>query len=165
MNYSWMDAACIGLLATVAAVQFLRGTHDFSRVFYEMIFLIAAVVGASRLFRMAAELTKWSPAVCFVAIFLVLGVLGMVFAGLLNAKMAFGLGIFSYVFSLLAGVACGYVLGHIAVRTLLLGFAPTHHDLAQATYRSWMARELLHFRTLHEVLAILRFARYSNVSR
>ena len=43
MIFNWLDYVLIGAVATVAAIQFLRSTKDFSRVLYEALFMVGAV--------------------------------------------------------------------------------------------------------------------------
>jgi hypothetical protein len=160
---NWVDIACLGLVSVVAAVQFLRATRDFSRVLYEAIFLVGAAVLATKLLKPAHALTHVSYPVCFLGVFIIAAALGMVLAVLLNARLAFGFGIFSYLFGLLLGLVCAYAVGHVAIRTPYIAFAHLNPAFHAAVQRSWMARDLLQFRTFIEILALLRNARWLHV--
>jgi hypothetical protein len=163
MQLNWVDCASIGVVAVVAAIQFLRATRDFSRILYETIFFVGAVVLASRLFELVHALTHISYAVSFLALFLTGAALAVVLAALLNTVAGFGFGAFSYVFGLILGVGCGYAVGHVAIRTPYIAFAYKDPQFLDAVRRSWMARDLLYFRTFVELLAILRNARWLNI--
>jgi hypothetical protein len=93
----------------------------------------------------------------------ILVVVGIILAALLDRIVPFGLGIFSYVFGLVFAVACGYALGHLALRTANLAVSPHNLAFASAVRHSLMARDLLYFKTFTEVLAILRFARWKGM--
>jgi len=160
MSFNWVDLASIGIVASVAGIQFLRSTKDFSRILYETILLIGAVAGAALLLRPLRAMTDYSAPLLFGGVGGVLAVVGILLAALVNRQMAFGLGVFGYFFGLLLAIACGYALGHLALRTADLAFAPRHPEFVQAVRRSWMSRDLLYFKTFIEVRTILRFARW-----
>ena len=65
MQFNWLDYVSIGVVATVAAIQFLRSTRDFSRVLYETLFIVGAVVAASLLLRPLGNLTRLSAPLLF----------------------------------------------------------------------------------------------------
>ncbi len=163
MSFNWVDLACIGTVALVAGIQFLRSTKDFSRVFYETVFLVAAVAGAAALLRPLQARTGLAAPLLFGGVGVIFGVVGMLLAAVVNRRMAFGLGIFGYFFGLLLAIACGYAIGHLALRTAVLAFSQRSPEFAQAVKRSWMTRDLLYFKTFIEVRTILRFARWSNI--
>jgi hypothetical protein len=156
VSFNWLDYVLIGLVAIVAAIQLLRSTKDFSRVLYETIFMIGAVVAAARLLRPLGDLTGLSAPLLFGGCGLLLVLMGIILAALCNRFVPFELGIFNYVFGLVLAVACGYALGHLALRTANPGFA-------SAVRHSLMARDLLYFKTLTEILAFLRFVRWKGV--
>lgn len=160
---NWVDIASLSLVSIIAAVQFLRATRDFSRVLYESLFLVGAAVLATRLLKPLHALTHISYPACFLGVFLIAAVLGMLLAALLNTRLAFGFGIFSYLFGLLLGLVSAYAVGHVAIRTPYIAFAHLNPAFHAAVQRSWMARDLLQFRTFVEILAILRNARWLNV--
>jgi len=160
MSSNWVDVACIGTVALVAGIQFLRSTRDFSRVLYETLLLVGAVAVAAALFRPLQAKTGWSEPLVFGGVGAVLGIAGIMLAALLNRSLPFGLGMFNYVFGLLLAIACGYTVGHLALRTAVLAFSHRSPEFAQAVERSWMTRDLLYFRTFIEVRAFLRTARW-----
>jgi hypothetical protein len=160
MSFNWLDIALIGTIATVAGIQFLRSTRDFSRVLYETIFMIAAVAAAAMLLRPLRAMTDFSPSLLFGAVGAFLTMLGIVLAALINRRMSFGLGVFDYFFGLLLAIACGYALGHLALRTADLALSPRYPEFVDAIRRSWVTRDLLYFKTFIEVRAFLRFARW-----
>jgi hypothetical protein len=90
-------------------------------------------------------------------------VVGMILAAVLDRFVSFGLGIFSYVFGLVFAVACGYALGHLALRTANLAVSPHNPAFASAVRHSLMARDLLYFKTVTEILVFLRFVRWKGV--
>jgi hypothetical protein len=90
-------------------------------------------------------------------------VVGMILAAVLDRFVSFGLGIFSYVFGLVFAVACGYALGHLVLRTADLAISPRNAQFAFAVRRSLMARDLLYFKTVTEILVFLRFVRWKGV--
>jgi hypothetical protein len=163
VSFNWVDMASIGIVSVVAAVQFLRGVKDFSRVFYETLLLIAAVVGATQLTRPLHDGLKLPVHLVFGGAGVVLGAAGILLAALVNRKFAFGLGVFNYVMALFLAVACGYALGHLAFRTAYLALAEKDPKFVEAVRRSWMARDLLYFKTFVETRAILRQARWLNL--
>lgn len=163
MRFNWLDYVLIGAVATVAAIQFLRSTKDFSRVLYETLFLVGAVAAASALVRPLGELTKLSAPVLFGCVGGVLSVLGILLAALVNRWMPFGLGVFGYVFGLLLAIACGYALGHLGLRTADMAISPRNHGFDMAVRRSLMARDLLFFKSFIEVQAFLRLVRWKGM--
>jgi len=163
VQLNWLDYALLGLVATVAAVQFLRSTRDFSRVLYETLFTVGAVFAAAHLQRPLEKLTGLAPALAFGSAGVLFVVVGVILAALANHFAPFGLGIFSYVFGLVFAVACGYAFGHLALRTANLAISPRNQEFAAAVRCSLVARDLLYFRTLTEVLAFLRFVRWKGV--
>jgi len=163
VTFNWLDYVLIGAVATVAAIQFLRSTKDFSRVLYETLFVVGAVTAASRLVRPLGNLTGLPAPVLFGGTGVALVVVGIILAALFNRFLPFGLGIFSYVFGLVFAVVCGYALGHLALRTANLAVSPRNPGFAGAVRHSLMARDLLYFRTLTEVLAFMRFVRWKGV--
>jgi hypothetical protein len=163
VRLNWLVYVLIGTVATVAAIQFLRSTKDLSRVLYETLFVVGAVTAASLLLRPLANLTGLPAPLLLGGTGVILIVVGAILAALLDRFVPFGLGIFSYVFGLVFAVACGYALGHLALRTANLAVSPRNPQFAEAVHRSLMARDLLYFRTLTEVLAILRFARWKGM--
>ena len=163
MQFNWLDYVLIGFVATVAAVQFLRSTRDFSRVLYETVLVVAAVAAATALLRPLGELARLSPPLRFGLVGGVLSLCGFLLAALANRLAPFNLGIFNYLFGLVVALACGYALGHLTLRTAHLAVSPHNAAFAAAVRRSLMARDLLYFRTLIEVLAFLRFARWKGM--
>ena len=163
MRFNWLDYVLIGAVATVAAIQFLRSTKDFSRVLYETLFVVGAVTAASLLLRPMGNLTGLPAPLLLGGAGVVLVVAGIILAALLNRFVPFGLGIFNYVFGLVFAVACGYALGHLALRTANLAVSPRNPGFASAVRHSLMARDLLYFKTLTEILAFLRFVRWKGV--
>jgi len=163
VRFNWLDYVLIGAVATVAAIQFLRSTKDFSRVLYETLFVVGAVTAASLLLRPMGNLTGLPAPLLLGGAGVVLVVAGIILAALLNRFVPFGLGIFNYVFGLVFAVACGYALGHLALRTANLAVSPRNPGFASAVRHSLMARDLLYFKTLTEILAFLRFVRWKGV--
>lgn len=163
MQFNWLDYVLIGVVATVAAIQFLRSTRDFSRVLYETLFIVGAVVAASLLVRPLGNLTRLSAPLLFGGGGLLLVVIAILLAALFNAFACFGLGIFDYMFGMVLAVACGYALGHLALRTADMAISPRNAQFADAVRRSLVARDLLRFRTLYEILVFLRFVRWKGM--
>ena len=163
MQFNWLDYVLIGTVATVAAIQFLRSTKDFSRVLYETIFTVGAVVAASVLLRPLKGSTGFSAPLLLGGVGVVLVVLGFLLAAVVNRGMAFDLGVFNYLFGLLLAIACGYALGHLALRTANLAISPRNAQFAIAVRRSLVARDLLYFKTAFEILVFLRFVRSKGV--
>jgi uncharacterized membrane protein required for colicin V production len=160
MRLNWVDWLSLGLVSTVGAVQYLRGVSDFSRVLYEALALVAAVVGASCLHKAVNELSGLPQAMSYALLFLVLGTVGIVVAGLVNRVMAFSMGVFDRILSVLTGVLCGWMVGHVVLRFLL---SIQSRDIHIAIRESWMASQLLYFGAFWELLAMLRIARYHNI--
>jgi hypothetical protein len=163
VRLNWLDYVLIGAVATVAAIQFLRSTNDFSRVLYETIFVVGAVTAASLLLRPLADLTGLSAPLLLGGAGVVLVLVGITLAALINRFLAFGLGIFGYVFGLVFAVAFSYALGHLGLRTADLAISPRNPAFAGAVRHSAMACDLLYFRTFTEVLVFLRFVRWKGV--
>jgi len=163
VSFNWLDYVLIGLVATVTAIQFLRSTKDFSRVLYETLFIVGAVTAASLLLRPLGNLTGLPAPLLLGGAGVTLVVVGMILAAVLDRFVSFGLGIFSYVFGLVFAVACGYALGHLALRTANLAVSPHNPAFASAVRHSLMARDLLYFKTVTEILVFLRFVRWKGV--
>ena len=163
MSFNWLDYVLIGLVATVTAIQFLRSTKDFSRVLYEALFVVGAVTAAALLLRPLGKLTGLPAPLLLGGAGVTLVVVGMILAAVLDRFVSFGLGIFSYVFGLVFAVACGYALGHLVLRTADLAISPRNAQFAFAVRRSLMARDLLYFKTVTEILVFLRFVRWKGV--
>jgi uncharacterized membrane protein required for colicin V production len=163
VSFNWLDYVLIGLVATVSAIQFLRSTKDFSRVLYETLFIVGAVTAASLLLRPLGNLTGLPAPLLLGGAGVTLVVVGMILAAVLDRFVSFGLGIFSYVFGLVFAVACGYALGHLALRTANLAVSPHNPAFASAVRHSLMARDLLYFKTVTEILVFLRFVRWKGV--
>jgi hypothetical protein len=163
VSFNWLDIVLIGTVATVAAVQFLRSARDFSRVLYETIFVVGAVVAATRLLRPLYQLTRLSAPLLYGGAGLLLVVFAIMLAAVLDRIAPFDLGIFNYVFGLALAVACGYALGHLGLRTAHLALSPRNPRFAEAVSRSLVARDLLYFKTAFEVLVFLRFVRWKGV--
>lgn len=163
MRFNWLDYVLIGAVATVAAIQFLRSTRDFSRVLYETLFVVGAVIAAARLLGPLGNLTGLSAPLLFGGCGLLLVLMGLILAALCNRLVPFGLGIFNYVFGLVFAVGCGYALGHLALRTASLAISPSNPGFAAVVRGSLIARDLLYFRTLTEILVFLRFVRWKGV--
>ncbi|GEM_PF-810189 len=160
MQFNWLDYVLIAFVATVVAVQLLRSTRDFSRILYETLFLVVAVVAALRLVQPLKRLTGLGPPVLYGGAGFILIVLGVLLAAFFNRLLPFGLGVFNYVFGLIFAVVCGYALGHLALRTADLAISPRRLQFAEAVHHSLMARDLLYFRTFTEIIAFLRFVRW-----
>ncbi len=163
MRYDWLDWAALGFVATVAGVQLLRAVRDFSRVLYETLFFIGALLLTNRLFIPVQELTHLSYPVSYLLLFLVSAGLAILLAALLNSRVAFGMGAFNYILGLLLAVVCAYTIGHVAIRVPYIAFAHQDRQFFEAVNRSLVARDLLRFRTMVEVLAVLRQARWLNL--
>ncbi len=160
MRLNWVDWLSLGLVSAVGALQYLRGTSDFSRVLYEALALVAAVVGATCLYRAVNELFGIPPATAYAVLFLVLGAVGIVLAGLVNASIPFSMGVFDRILSVLTGLVCGWTVGHVVLRFLLSIESRSIHI---AIRESWMASQLLFFGAFWELLGVLRIARYHNI--
>jgi hypothetical protein len=163
VSFNWLDYVLSGLVATVTAIQFLRSTKDFSRVLYEALFVVGAVTAAALLLRPLGKLTGLPAPLLLGGAGVTLVVVGMILAAVLDRFVSFGLGIFSYVFGLVFAVACGYALGHLVLRTADLAISPRNAQFAFAVRRSLMARDLLYFKTVTEILVFLRFVRWKGV--
>lgn len=163
MRFNWLDYALIGTMATITAIQFLRSTKDLSRILYETLFFIGAVVAASLLLRPLGELTGLSKPLLLGAGGGLLSVLGFVLAALLNRLLPFGLGVFNYLFGVLLALACAYALSHLGLRTVDLAVSPHSREFDMVVRRSLVARDLLFFKTFVEIRAILRFARWKGM--
>lgn len=163
MQFNWLDYVLLGIVATVAAVQFLRSTKDFSRILYETLFMVGAVIAATRLVLPLQKLTGLGASVLFGGVGLVLVVIAIILAALSNRLAPFDLGIFNYAFGLAFAIVCGYALGHLALRTAHLAVSPRNLKFAEAVHRSLVARDLLYFKTAYEILVFLRFVRWKGV--
>jgi hypothetical protein len=163
VQFNWLDYVLIGTVATVAAVQFLRSTRDFSRVMYETILVLAAVITASLLYRPLRQATHFSAPLLYGGIGTLLAALGMLLAALLSARAGFSLGVFGYLFGLALALTFAYTVGHLALRTANMAISPHNARFALAVRRSLTARDLLYLKTLIEILAFLRFARWKGV--
>jgi hypothetical protein len=163
MQFNWLDYVLIGIVATVAAVQFLRSTRDFSLVLYETLLVVGAVYAASVLLRPLGRLTNMPAPLLFGVGGLLLVAIGIILAALLNSFAPFGFGIFGYAFGLVFALTCAYALGHLALRTADMAVSPRNAPFADAVRHSLVARDLLHFRTFFEILVFLRFTRWKGV--
>jgi hypothetical protein len=163
LKFNWLDYVLIGSVATVAAIQFLRCTKDFSRILYETLFLVGAVVAASQLLRPLGELTKLSNPLLFGGVGGLLCALGIILAAIVNRLIPFGLGVFNYLLGAFLALACAYALGHLGLRTADLAISPRNHEFDMVVRRSLMARDLLFFKTFIEIRAFLRFARWKGM--
>jgi hypothetical protein len=163
MRFNWVDVLTIGVVSSVAAVQMLRATRDFSQVFYETAFMVVALVAAVRLFLPVSQRLNLTPALGIGLLFVVFLVTGLLFATVVNQGLGFSLGGFDYLFGLVLGIVCGFVLGHALLRTIMLAAANQQPEMVAAVRRSWMASQVLYFGAFRELLGILRIARYNNI--
>lgn len=163
MRFNWVDLTAIGVVATGAAIQFLRATRDFSLVLYETVLFIAALVAAVHLFIPLHQLTALPEAVVFSGVFVILAVLALLIASGLNQVFEFGFGVFNHFVGLILGIACGIVFGHAVLRTLVIAYRLSRPELVEVIHRSWMASQVLYFGAFRELLGILRIARYHNI--
>ncbi|MGQ9707680.1 MAG: hypothetical protein ACUVUR_02245 [bacterium] len=163
MRFNWIDVLSVGVVSIGAGVQFLRATKDFSRILYETLLLIAALVTAVRMYTTVQRLFGLSAAGSFAGLFLFFMLVALLIASLLNRVIYFDFGGFAYLFGLVLGVACGVVFGHAVLRTLVIGFSSTRPDLKIGIHCSWMASQVLYFGAFRELLAVLRIARYHNI--
>ncbi len=163
MRLNWIDILTIGVVATGAAIQFLRATRDFSLVLYETALFIGALVATVRLFIPIHQIIGLAPAVCFIGIFVILSVLALLIASMFNQLVEFGFGVFNHFIGLLLGIVCGTVFGHAVLRTLIIAYEVSRPQVVEAVHRSWMATQVLYFGAFRELLAILRIARYNNI--
>ncbi len=157
MRFNWIDILTIGVVATGAGVQFLRGTRGFSRVLYESVLLIAALVGATALYGPLHTALGINRVLAYGVLFVVLGALAFLVGMGLHRLLPFSLGMFGHILSLLTGVACGWAIGHGILR-ILTGIQ--NPQLHLAIRKSWMATQVLHFGAFIELLAMLRLARW-----
>lgn len=160
MRYNWVDVLTIGIVATAAGVQFMRGTRNFSRVLYETVLLVAGLIGATALYHFVHELLGLSAPVAYAILFVLLGTLAFLAGAGINRLLPFGLGTFGHILSLGVGVACGWVFGHAILRTMVGIENPQLHS---AIRHSWMASQVLHFGAFIELLAMLRLARWHRI--
>ena len=163
VQFNWLDYVLLAFLAAVAGVQFLRCIRDFSRVFYETVFVVGAVAAASALVRPLTGVTRFPAPLLFGGVGVVLVAVGLLLAAFANGFAPFGLGLFSYVFGLFFAVGCAYALGHLALRTADMAIAPHNHAFAVIVHHSLVAQDMLYFRTFIEVRAALRFARWKGM--
>ncbi|MGQ9677828.1 MAG: hypothetical protein ACUVUD_00905 [bacterium] len=163
MRFNWVDLTTIGVVATGAAIQFLRATKDFSLVLYETFFLIAALIAAVRLIIPLHQFTALPEAIVFIGVFVVLSMLGLLLAHGLNQIFEFGFGVFNHFIGLLLGIACGIVFGHAVLRTVVITYRLSRPEVVEFVHRSWMASQILYFGAFRELLGILRVARYHNI--
>jgi|WetSurMetagenome_2_1015567.scaffolds.fasta_scaffold228474_2 hypothetical protein len=162
MQYTTLDTIAVAIVAIVTGVQYLRGKDNFSQIVYESAGFCAAAFGANKLHVLVHELTKFSLSVSFLLCFLVLAALAVLFSALLNARASFDFGAFNYLLALFVALTSAYAFGHAAMRVFEYGFVVGDPRLTEAMGRSWVARELIYFRTGKEVLAFLRFARWKD---
>lgn len=163
MKFNWIDILSIAVVASSAAIQFLRATRDFSLVFYETIFLVLALVAAVRFFAPVSQLLNLAPPFALSFIFVILLLVGLLVATLINGLLGFSFGVFDYFIGLLLGTVCGFVLGHATLRTIMLTFVNKKPEIIDAVRHSWMASQILYFGAFRELLGILRIARYNNI--
>ncbi|MEO0020052.1 MAG: hypothetical protein ABIK47_05370 [candidate division WOR-3 bacterium] len=163
MGFNWVDILSIGVVALIGALQFLRAIRDFSLVFYETIFMVAAVVGAVRFYPFVQRLTRFPAVASFALVFIIFLFLAFLCASLLNSFIGFEFGIFSYFFGLGLAIVCGFAFGHVVLRALSIGSSPTRPDIIVSIKRSWMASQVLYFGAFREFLGILRIARYNKI--
>lgn len=163
MKFSGIDALATGIVSLVAGIQFLRAIRDFSLVFYETIFLIASLVAAVKIFIPVHNLSGLSAPVSFLVIFVIFAILGIIIASIFNQTLEFGFGSFNYFFGLIIGIACGFVVGHTVLRTLIIAYRETKPELVESIHRSWMASQVLYFGAFRELIGMLRIARYHNI--
>ncbi|MEO0080040.1 MAG: hypothetical protein ABIK44_05130 [candidate division WOR-3 bacterium] len=163
MKFNWVDILAISLVASTAAIQLLRGVRDLSQVFYETALLVAALVGATKIFIPLHNLTNFSYTFCFAGSFLIFAILAIMIATFLNRFFAFGFGGFSYILAAAFGVVCGFVVGHAVMRTLFIALGARNAQFVDAVHRSWMASQVLYFGAFRELLGVLRIARYNNI--
>ena len=163
MQYTTLDTISVAIVAIVAGVQYLRGKDNFSQILYESLGFCGAAFGANKLYLFVHGLTKFSLAVSFMGCFLVLAAFAILFSALLNARASFDFGAFNYLLALFLAVISAYAFGHAAVRTFEFGFVQGNPQLMEAMGRSWVARELVQFRTAKEILVFLRFVRWKDM--
>lgn len=163
MKFGGIDALTTGIVSLVAGIQFLRAIKGFSQVFYETIFLVAALVAALKMFTPVHNLTRLSYPVSLCGIFGIFAILAIIIASVLNQTFEFGFGTFNYFFGLLLGVACGFIVGHTVLRSLVLAYSETKPEVVEAIHRSWMASQVLYFGAFREFLGLLRLTRYHNI--
>lgn len=162
MRYTTLDTIAVAIVAVVAGVQYLRGKDNFSQVTYETLAFIGAAFGAHKLHLVVHELAKISLAVSFLVCFVVLAAIGVLIAAFVNSRASFDFGAFNYLLALFIAITSAYTFGHVAMRTFELGFVNGNRELMQAMERSWVARELVYFRTAKEMLVFMRFVRWKD---
>jgi len=160
VRYNWVDVLTIGIVATAAGIQFLRGTRSFSRILYETVLLIAGLIGATALYDPVHRLLGISEPVAYLIVFVLLGAVAFLAGAGVNRLMPFALGMFGHILSLGVGVACGWVFGHAILRMMVGIDNPQLHS---AIRHSWMASQVLHFGAFIELLAMLRLARWHRI--
>ena len=163
MRYTTLDTIAVAIVAIVAGVQYLRGKDNLSQIVYESAGFCAAAFGANKLYLLAHQLTKFSFGVSFLLCFLVLAALAVFLSALLNGWVPFDFGAFNYLLAFFFAVIAAYAFGHGAMRTFEYGFVMRSPELMEAMTRSWVARELLYFRTAKEILVFLRFVRWKDM--
>lgn len=84
MQFNWLDYVLLGIVATVAAVQFLRSVRDFSRILYETLLMVGAVAAATRLVLPLQKLTGLGASVLFGGVGFVLVIIAIILAALSN---------------------------------------------------------------------------------
>ncbi len=163
MSMNWVDLSSLLVVAVAASVQFLRSTRDFSAVLYETVFLVGAIWLTYRLYELVSTAIGLSPVVCFVGLSLLLGAAAFVLGWLLNRFVAWGMGAFNYILGLVLGLASGWAIGHVYIRSLHIALYDKSEAFAAVVHRSWVASQLLYFGAAKELLVILRIARYHNI--
>ena len=165
MRFNWVDLLSIGVVATAGGIQFMRGIRELSRVFYETVFVTGAIIAAGYLYAPLGRAIGVPPVAGFAGAFVLAAALGIWLAFLLNRFLPFDAGAFNYLFALVLAVGFGWVVGHGVLRSLYIALAQHDKQFVLAVRRSWMASQLLYFGAFWEMLAVLRFARYSNVAK
>ncbi|MEO0077603.1 MAG: hypothetical protein ABIK86_01195 [candidate division WOR-3 bacterium] len=159
MTYNQAEMVAIASVLLVGVIQFLRCRRDFSQVFYETAFLVAALVGAIRIAEPLRRSSNLPMLLCFVTPLVVFAMGALILATLLNKVFEFDLGRAGWLFGLVLALICGVLAGHAVLRAIVEAYGPRRPEFAEAIMRSWLASQLYHYPALKNLLGSLSRSR------
>uniref|UniRef100_A0A7C4GFU6 Uncharacterized protein n=1 Tax=candidate division WOR-3 bacterium TaxID=2052148 RepID=A0A7C4GFU6_UNCW3 len=155
MRFNPAEALALGSIAVVALIQFLRSRRDFSQVFYETVFLAAAVVAAVQIAGPLHQNQNVPSFLAFVAPLVVFAIGAVAIATLLNRVLEFDLGRAGWFFGALLALVCALLAAHAVLRAAVDLYGPRRPEFSEAVARSWLANQLYHYSILRNLIAQL----------
>jgi len=153
VRFNPVDITCLLFVATVAGIQFLRGTkNSIALIFYETL----AIIGAGKVAYEAAKANH-----SFALFFFPTLILFFILARILYNYFDFSVGVFDILFSFFLGIIGGWAMGFGVMRSFL-PLVVKKENLLLMVQRSWMASQIIYLGFFRELFAMLIQAKYHN---